>query len=98
MHPRACRTNKSAGYTGDLSSKELLKKIKRFNSLVKHYFFGHHTVAFNLRGDTAQFRVQGRCALGDWPKLRVNQYSAQGLGHLLWQRKEISGTDRANFG
>jgi len=54
MHLKASRTNKSARYTGDLSSKELVLKIKRFNSLVKHYFFGHHTVAFNLCPDTAR--------------------------------------------
>jgi len=54
MHPKASWRNKSARSTGDLSSKELLKKIKRFNSLVKHYFFGHHTVAFNLCTETAR--------------------------------------------
>ena len=84
--------------TGDLSSKELVQKIKRFNSLVKHYFFGHHTVAFNLRGDTAQFRVQGRCALGIGRNSGLTNIQCKGLGHLLRQREEISGTDRANFG
>ena len=78
MHPKASRTNKSVRYTGDLSSKELLQKIKRFNSLVKHYFFGHHTVAFDLCPDTARVLAPDSYALGDWPRLWVDQYSVKG--------------------
>jgi hypothetical protein len=29
------------------SGHESLRKIKRFNIIVKHYFLRHHTVAFN---------------------------------------------------
>ena len=72
------RTNKSARNTGDLASKELVHKIKRFNSLVKHYFFGHHTVAFNLCIETARVMAPDSYALGDWPRLLVDQYSVQG--------------------
>jgi hypothetical protein len=35
----------------------LLRKIKRFNLLVKHYFFGHYESAFLLRPGTASFLV-----------------------------------------
>ena len=77
MHPKASRTNKSVRYTGDLSSKELLQKIKRFNSLVKHYFFGHHTVAFNLCTETARVLAPDSYALGICRGLWVDRYSVQ---------------------
>jgi hypothetical protein len=50
---------------------ELLRKIKRFNLIVKHYFLGHYTVAFNSCRHTRQFPALDNCALRDWPNRPV---------------------------
>jgi hypothetical protein len=44
MHPITAQVKKAAKRC-PISLHELLRKIKRFNPVVKHYFLGHYSVA-----------------------------------------------------
>src|SRR6266481_2326692 len=66
MHPATARM-KITEKNCQISSYELLQKIKRFNSVVKHYFLGHYSVAFTACADLSQTYVLNNCALGNWP-------------------------------